>query len=294
MMKKVDEIVGVIINEIQDISNGIAKSTGVQSGFNKLDELTAGWQPGELSIIAARPGMGVLAFVCSMVKNMAIKNGLPVAIYTLDISSCQLIKKMIAAETGISIEKLRIGKLEPHEWEMLHVKSRNLVKAPIFVSNAPYHSMLTLCINIVEQVLKENLKIIIIDYLQLLPTLKLDENEKTDEKKLTVVLKLLKSLAKELEIPIILISKLLPTVELREGNKRPFLFEIPMYERIEKEIDVISFLYRPEYYGFTTWDNYKAPSCEGEAELIIFKRNEELGTLRLKFNGVLMSFSDIN
>lgn len=238
--------------------------------------------------------MGITALLIAMAKNIAIQNGSPLAIYNLRVQNKQLITKMISSESGISYAKLKKGKLEPHEWQMLNLKAAKILKAPIFIDDTTYNSIFNLAVNIMKQVLKKNLNIIFIDSLQILATKKLFKEEKTTEEKLAIILKLLKSLAKELEIPIILISELLPEVEFRGGYKRPFLLDLPMYETIEKQVDIISFLYRPEYYGFTIWDNYKSQSCIGEAELFVSKKNKELGTMRLKFNGELMSFSDIN
>ena len=136
-------LVDAAIKKIQEISNKEGMS-GIQSGFTRLDELTSGWQPSDLVVLAARPGMGKTAFVLSMAKNVAIQFNTPVAVFSLEMSSIQLITRMISSETGINSGKLRKGNLEPHEWEQLNVKVKNLSRAPIYIDDTPSLSIFDL------------------------------------------------------------------------------------------------------------------------------------------------------
>ena len=142
--------------------------SGVETGFHNLDKLTSGWQPSDLIIIAARPAMGKTAFVLSMARNIAIQYGHGVALFSLEMASVQLITRLISSETGLSSEKLRTGKLEPHEWEMLSTKVKNLEKAPLFIDDTPSLSIFDLRAKCRRLVSQHGIKIIIIDYLQLM------------------------------------------------------------------------------------------------------------------------------
>ena len=157
------DLVKQALKKIQDISNQDGMS-GLETGFTKLDALTSGWQPSDLIIIAARPGMGKTAFVISMAKNMAIDFGHPVAFFSLEMSSVQLITRMISSETGLTSEKLRKGNLEAHEWEQLNVKVKKLSDAPIYIDDTPSLSIFDLRAKARRLVSQHGVKIIVIDY----------------------------------------------------------------------------------------------------------------------------------
>jgi replicative DNA helicase len=161
------DLVKQAVSKIQEIGNQEGMS-GLETGFTKLDALTSGWQPSDLIIIAARPGMGKTAFVISMAKNMAIDFGHPVALFSLEMSSVQLITRMISSETGLTSEKLRKGNLEPHEWEQLNVKVKNLTDSPIFIDDTPSLSIFDLRAKARRLASQHGIKIIVIDYLQLM------------------------------------------------------------------------------------------------------------------------------
>jgi len=161
------DLVKQALRKIQDISNQEGMS-GLATGFSKLDALTSGWQPSDLIIIAARPGMGKTAFVISMAKNMAIDFGHAVALFSLEMSSVQLITRMISSETGLTSEKLRKGNLEAHEWEQLNVKVKKLSDAPIYIDDTPSLSIFDLRAKARRLVSQHGVRIIVIDYLQLM------------------------------------------------------------------------------------------------------------------------------
>jgi replicative DNA helicase len=285
-------LVDQAIKKIQEISNKEGMS-GVATGFTRLDELTSGWQPSDLIILAARPGMGKTAFVMSMAKNMAIDFGSPAAIFSLEMSSVQLITRMISSETGISSGKLRKGTLEPHEWEQLNVKVKNLSNAPIFIDDTPSLSIFDLRAKARRLASQHGIKIIIIDYLQLMTAGTSTGGNR--EQEISMISRNLKALAKELNIPVIALSQLSRAVETRGGNKRPLLSDLRESGAIEQDADIVSFIYRPEYYGLTEWDDEERTPCEGQAEFIVAKhRNGGLENIKLKFTGHLAQFSNLD
>ncbi|MBI9042294.1 replicative DNA helicase [Lutibacter sp.] len=287
-------LVNQAIKKIQEISNKQGMS-GIATGFTRLDELTSGWQPSDLVILAARPGMGKTAFVMSMAKNMAIDFDEPVAIFSLEMSSVQLITRMISSETGISSGKLRKGNLEPHEWEQLNVKVKNLSKAPMFIDDTPSLSIFDLRAKARRLASQHGIKIIIIDYLQLMTAGTSQKGGGNREQEISTISRNLKALAKELAIPVIALSQLSRAVETRGGSKRPLLSDLRESGAIEQDADIVSFIYRPEYYGLTEWDDEERTPCEGQAEFIVAKhRNGGLDNIRLKFTGHLAQFSNLD
>ncbi|WP_196888537.1 replicative DNA helicase [Aureivirga sp. CE67] len=286
-------LVSQAIKKIQEISNQEGMS-GVASGFTKLDQLTSGWQPSDLIILAARPGMGKTAFVMSMAKNMAIEFNNAVAIFSLEMSSVQLITRMISSETGLTSEKLRKGNLEQHEWEQLNVKVKNLSDAPIFIDDTPSLSIFDLRAKARRLASQHGIKMIIIDYLQLMTAGGAAKGGGNREQEISTISRNLKALAKELNIPVIALSQLSRAVETRGGSKRPLLSDLRESGAIEQDADIVSFIFRPEYYGQTEWDDDERTPCEGQAEFIVAKhRNGGLENIRLKFIGHLAKFADL-
>ena len=238
--------------------------------------------------------MGKTAFVISMAKNMAIQFNHAVAVFSLEMSSVQLITRMISSETGISSSKLRTGNLQAHEWEQLNVKVKNLTKAPIFIDDTPSLSIFDLRAKARRLVSQHNVKIIIIDYLQLM-TAGTSKGGGNREQEISMISRNLKALAKELSVPVIALSQLSRAVETRGGSKRPLLSDLRESGAIEQDADIVSFIFRPEYYGMTEWDDDERTPCEGQGEFIMAKhRNGGLDNIRLKFTGHLAQFSDLD
>uniref|UniRef100_UPI004047C20F replicative DNA helicase n=1 Tax=Polaribacter sp. TaxID=1920175 RepID=UPI004047C20F len=288
------DLVKQALKKIQDISNQEGMS-GLATGFTKLDALTSGWQPSDLIIIAARPGMGKTAFVISMAKNMAIDFNHAVALFSLEMSSVQLITRMISSETGLTSEKLRKGNLEAHEWEQLNVKVKKLSDAPIYIDDTPSLSIFDLRAKARRLVSQHGVKIIIIDYLQLMTAGGSGKGGGNREQEISTISRNLKALAKELSVPVIALSQLSRAVETRGGSKRPLLSDLRESGAIEQDADIVSFIFRPEYYGVTEWDDDEHTSCEGQGEFIVAKhRNGGLENIRLKFTGHLAKFSDLD
>ncbi len=281
------------IDKIKTISEKQGLS-GVPSGFTKVDKVTSGWQNSDLIILAARPGMGKTAFVLSMARNMAVDHNVPVAVFSLEMASVQLITRMIASETGISQEKLRKGQLEAYEWEQLTSKVKTLESAPLFLDDTPALSVFDLRAKCRRLKSQHNIGIIVIDYLQLM-TAGGDGKNGNREQEISTISRSLKSIAKELDVPVIALSQLSRAVETRGGSKRPMLSDLRESGAIEQDADIVSFIYRPEYYDLTEWDDEDQTPCSGQAELIVAKhRNGSLENVRLKFIGQLAKFADLD
>jgi replicative DNA helicase len=279
-------------NKIQEIANQEGLS-GVSTGFQKLDNLTSGWQSSDLIIIAARPGMGKTALTLSMARNIAVTKQIPVAFFSLEMSSVQLITRLISAETGLSSEKLRTGKLADHEWKQLNVKVGDLEKAPLFIDDTPALSIFDLRAKARRLASQHGIKLIVVDYLQLM-TAGSSNKAGNREQEISTISRNLKSLAKELAIPVIALSQLSRAVETRGGTKRPQLSDLRESGAIEQDADIVSFIYRPEYYGIDEWDDEDHSPSAGQAEFIVAKhRNGGLDNIRMKFIGNLGKFEDL-
>ena len=280
-------------NKIDEISKQEGLS-GVSSGFEKLDSITSGWQPSDLIIIASRPGMGKTALSLSMARNMAIAHKIPVAFFSLEMSAIQLITRLISAETGLKSDLLRTGKLAPHEWQQLNNQITDLESAPLFIDDTPSLTIFELRAKARRLVSSNDIKVIFIDYLQLM---NLGNSTKTGnrEQEISIISRNLKALAKELSIPVIALSQLSRAVELRSSSKRPILSDLRESGAIEQDADIVSFIYRPEYYAIENWDDEMQTPTQGQGELIISKhRNGALGNVRLKFIAELGKFEDID
>ena len=279
--------------KIEEISKRDGLS-GVSTGFEKLDKLTSGWQPSDLIIIAARPGMGKTALTLSMARNIAVTKQIPVAFFSLEMSSVQLITRLISAETGLSSEKLRTGKLADHEWQQLNVKVTDLEKAPLFIDDTPSLSIFDLRAKARRLSSQHGIKLIVVDYLQLM-TAGINSKSGNREQEISTISRNLKALAKELNIPVIALSQLSRAVETRGGTKRPMLSDLRESGAIEQDADIVSFIYRPEYYNIDEWDDDERSPSQGQAEFIVAKhRNGGLDNIRLKFLGHLGKFEDLD
>ncbi len=279
--------------KIEEISNKEGLS-GIPTGFDKLDKLTSGWQPSDLIIVAARPGMGKTALTLTMARNIAVDFNQPVAFFSLEMSSVQLITRLISSETGLSSEKLRTGKLEKHEWEQLNVKVKTLEKAPLFIDDTPSLSIFDLRAKARRLASQYGIKMIMIDYLQLM-TAGGSQKGGNREQEISMISRNLKALAKELNVPVIALSQLSRAVETRGGSKRPLLSDLRESGAIEQDADIVSFIYRPEYYKIDEWDDEERSPTEGQGEFIVAKhRNGGLENIRLKFIGHLGKFDNLD
>ncbi len=275
--------------EIQEKRHHKDGLTGVPSGFSKLDRITSGWQKSELIIIAARPGMGKTAFVVSALRNAAVDYNFPVAIFSLEMASLQLVNRLISAEAELDGEKIKRGNLVDFEWQQLVHKTNRLSSAPIFIDDTPALSILELRAKCRRLKAEHNVQLIVIDYLQLMK----GEMGGNREQEIASISRALKGVAKELNVPVIALSQLSRGVETRGGDKRPQLSDLRESGSIEQDADIVMFLYRPEYYKIDQ-DEDGMPT-QGMAEVIIAKhRNGSLDTAKLKFIGKYTKFTDFD
>ena len=266
--------------------------SGVPSGFTKLDRVTSGWQKSDLIIVAARPGMGKTAFALTMARNIAINHQTPIGFFSLQMSSEQLVGRLIASEAQLPAQKLRKGDLKDFEMVQKHKKIKELTDAQIYIDDTPALTIFELRAKARRLVKNHNVKVIIVDYLQLMSA---GGNSGNREQEISTISRSLKGIAKELKIPVIALSQVNRGVESRTGtgSKRPMLSDLRESGAIEQDADIVTFIYRPEYYKIYEWDN--GDDSRGQGEIIIAKhRNGALENVRLKFTAEFAKFSDLD
>lgn len=293
MSKQVDVMSNVVRNAIEEIevarknADGIS---GIPSGFVEIDQVTAGWQRSDMIVIAARPGMGKTAFVLSAARNTALQ-GFGVAIFSLEMSSVQLVKRLIAGESRINSEKLRKGDLADHEFQQLHSRIQKLAAAPLYIDDTAAISIFDFRAKCRRLKAQYDIQLVIIDYLQLMSA-KDGKNSGNREQEISMISRSIKEIAKELNIPIIALSQLSRSVEQR-SDKKPILSDLRESGAIEQDADIVSFLYRPSYYKILKYDD--GTSTQGIGEFLIEKhRNGKTAAVRLRFEDEFARFSNLN
>lgn len=283
-------LMGKAIKEIETRKDHKDGLTGVPTGLTYLDRVTSGWQKSDLVILAARPGMGKTAFALTILRNAAVDFNLPVAIFSLEMSSIQLVSRLISAEAELESSKIRKGNLAGHEWEQLVNKTSKLADAPIFIDDTPALSILELRAKCRRLKSQHDVQLIIVDYLQLMS----GESNKgggNREQEIASISRALKGIAKELSVPVIALSQLSRAVETRGGNKKPQLSDLRESGSIEQDADMVIFLYRPDYYKLD--QDESGMSTHGLAEVIIAKhRNGALENVNVKFIDRFTKFED--
>lgn len=291
---KISDLISKAKKQIETAANLNEKNEqpGVPTGFNELDKMTSGWQKSDLIILAARPAMGKTAFVLSLARNAAVQYNRPVAFFSLEMSSIQLVMRLISSETELAGEKLRKGNLANHEWHQLDAQIRQLSEAPLFIDDTPALSILELKAKARRLKTNHNISMVIIDYLQLM-TAEVSGKNGNREQEISTISRSLKVLAKELDIPVIALSQLSRDVEKRSSNdKVPQLSDLRESGAIEQDADMVMFIYRPEYYKIYQDEN--GNNLEGVAEIHIAKhRNGSIGKVSLKFNKEFSKFENL-
>jgi len=282
---KIDSAVHDAIKKIEDAANRKDGLSGLQSGYHDLDRLTSGWQNSDLIIIAARPAMGKTALVLSMAKNMAVDFNTPVALFSLEMSFIQLTNRLISNVCSLEGTKIKNGQLSNAEWENLMTRTRSLMSAPLYIDDTPSLSIFELRTKARRLVREHGVKIIIIDYLQLMNATGMKFGNR--EQEVSTISRSLKQLAKELDIPIIALSQLSRAVETRATEdrlgKRPQLSDLRESGAIEQDADIVCFIHRPEYYTRSSEDA-EGNDIRGLAELIVAKhRSGPTDTVNLRF-----------
>ena len=284
------DLVQLAIDDIQKAREAGSTLRGVPSGYTELDRITQGWQKSDLIILAARPSMGKTAFALNMARNAAVDFQKPIAFFSLEMSSVQLVTRLISSETSLTADKLRTGQLAEYEWQQLNTKVSPLVNAKLFIDDTPQLSVFDLrakCRRLKQQ---HDIQMIFIDYLQLM-TAKTEKNGNR-EQEISNISRSLKSLAKELNIPVLALSQLSRSVETRPGSKKPILSDLRESGAIEQDADMVLFIYRPDYYGLQEDENHE--STKGKAVISIAKhRNGKLGEVELRFVGQYARFEDL-
>lgn len=289
VMKKALEYLEYVSNK----KDGIG---GIASGFSSIDEITQGWQNGNLIVIGARPAMGKTSFLLSMMLNMVLDQSMPipVALFSLEMSDAQVTSCLISNLCEIPNQKIRNGHMEPYEWEKMDFEIKKLHNAPIYIDDTPRLDIYQFCEKAKRLVRENGVKILFLDYLQLLIV-----NDKYYDNRyleLNYITRRLKALARELDIPIIVASQLNRNIEdkSRYGaeGKRPQLTDLRDSGTICDDADVVCFIHRPEFYKIT--EDERGNSLIGLAEFIVAKqRMGGTGDVRLKFEGAFSKFSEI-
>lgn len=294
-MKKDYTQIDPVIKEAYEMLQKAAARTdgmsGIPSGFHALDKMTSGWQNSDLVILAARPAMGKTAFALSMAKNIAVDQKIPVAVFSLEMANVQLVNRLIVNVCEIKGETLKSGQLKPFEWNQLDFRIKQLTGAPLYLDDTPSLSVFELRTKARRLVREHGVKIIMIDYLQLMNASGMGFGSRQEE--VSTISRSLKGLAKELNIPILALSQLNRGVENREGgDKRPQLSDLRESGAIEQDADMVLFIHRPEYYKIYQ-DPETGRDLRGKAEIIVAKhRNGAVGNVLLSFRGEYARFQN--
>lgn len=286
---QIDPVLQRAIDQMRAAAERESGLSGLPTGFNKLDALTSGWQNSDLIIIAARPAMGKTAFVLSMALNIA-KRDLPVAFFSLEMSNLQLVNRLISNSCEIPGEKIKSGSLNELEWSQLLNRLQQLQGLPLYVDDTSGLSMLELRTKARRLVREHNIKVIIIDYLQLMTA---GVRMGSREQEVSTISRSLKQLAKELDIPVIALSQLNRKLEDR-GNKdkRPQLSDLRESGAIEQDADIVCFIHRPEYYSHSGVDE-NGNNIKGKAEFIVAKhRSGSVDTVDMFFRKEYVRFEN--
>jgi replicative DNA helicase len=275
------------MKEIEDRDDG--QLTGVPTGFTELDELSHGFQPGEMIILAARPSMGKTALALNIAENMAMR-GHSVAVFSMEMGKEQLVYRLLAARSGVDLQRLRRGMLRPDDFRALTMACGELVDAPLFIDDSPGLSVMQLRVRARRLKQKHDIKAIVVDYLQLMNSGSRVESRQTEVAEIS---RGIKALARELSVPVLCLSQLNRGAEQREGH-RPRMSDLRESGAIEQDADVVAMLHREEYYhrGEPEWIEHN-PDKRGFAELIIAKqRNGPTGVVNMMWDGQATSFTD--
>lgn len=284
--RHIKDIAYDVVKDMQARQSG--HHTGLDSGYPVIDSILNGWQKTDLVIIAARPGMGKTAFVTQSCMSIA-ERGTPVGMFSLEMSSKQLIGRVVASESEIESEKINRGKMDTYEVERYLGACGKISSVPFYIDDSPFLNIVELRARAMRMKTKYGVKLIVIDYLQLIKGINDGTKNMNRDQELGLITRTLKGIAKELDLPIIALAQLSRAVEQRGGLKKPQLSDLRESGSIEQDADVVMFLYRPEYYKIT--DTEDGQSTHGLCEAIIAKhRNGSTGEVNLKFIGKYTKF----
>ena len=287
----IKDIVFKVYEKIEERAKNKGQLTGLSTGFYDLDEYTNGLQKSDLIILAARPAMGKTAFALNIAQNVALREKVPVAIFSLEMSKDQLGQRLMCSEAEVDTQRLKTGNMQAKDWDKLATASANLSEAKIYIDDTAGCTITDLRAKCRRLAMAEkDLGLIVIDYLQLIESTGREDRMQA----ISTISRGLKILAKELNVPIIALSQLSRAVEGRT-DKRPMLSDLRESGSIEQDADIVMFIYRDEYYKNAENDEDDAEKAanKGEAEIIIAKhRNGPVGTVRLLFQGSITKFKN--
>lgn len=287
--ESISSVINKAVSEIEENQKRKDNLSGVPSGYANIDKITYGWQKSDLIIIAARPSVGKTAFVLTMARNMAVNHNIPVGFFSLEMPATQLVKRLMVSETGLSTDKIRgAKKMDDTEWRLLNSGLAKLAQSPLWIDDTPSLSVYEFRSKARRLVQKNKVQIIILDYLQLMAGP--PELRGMREQEVAAISRALKSIAKELSVPIIALSQLSRAVETRGGNKRPQLSDLRESGAIEQDADIVMFIHRPEFVGVVEENAYP-----GKTDVIIAKhRNGEVCDVPMRFLSEEVRFVDAN
>lgn len=288
--KHVKEIAMESIQDLQNVMSGKPTGQLCGEGFSEVDKISHGWQNSDLIVVAARPGMAKTAAVAQMLYNMAAR-GEPTAMFSLEMPGKQVVNRLAIGISEIDPDKIRTGKLSPLEFDLYVRAQGKISQAPMYIDDSAMLNIIEILARAIRLVKKHGVKAIGVDYIQLINGIVGNRLGMNRDQEIGVITRILKGIAKKLNIPVIAISALSRGVETRGGDKRPQLSDLRESGNIESDADVVVFLYRPEYYKITVDEN--GFPTHGLAEFIFAKhRNGALGTALQKFIGKFTKFTD--
>src|SRR5438093_1475107 len=281
----IDELLKETFDRLMKLYEEGAEVTGVPSGFRDIDRLTSGFQPGNLLILAARPSMGKSGLALNMAANLGVRSGIPVAMFTLEMSKSEVTQRLMCSEAKVESQRLRTGKLAQEDWSRLTAACDKLAKAPIYIDDSGSTTMMEIRSKSRRLKMREpNLGLVIVDYLQLMTSETRTENRVQEVSEIS---RNLKRLARDLDVPVLALSQLSRAVEQRH-DKRPILSDLRESGSIEQDADLVFFIYRDEYY------NAEETDAQGIAELHLAKhRNGPTGVVKLSFLKRFAKFADL-
>ncbi len=290
--RSLSDVLKETLHRLEAIHGHEGGITGIASGFHRVDQMTAGFQPSDLIVIAARPSMGKTAFALRVAQHAALnaKEKKGVVIFSLEMSATQLAQRLLTSEARIDAQAARTGRLHDSDWPNLARAAGRLSQAPIFIDDSPGLGVLEIRAKARRLKSEHDIGMVIVDYLQLMHGS--GDGRQNREQEIAQISRSLKALAKELDIPVIAVSQLSRAVETRGGDRRPMLSDLRESGSIEQDADVVIFIYRAERYGILVDDN--GNSTEGLAEIIIGKqRNGPVGTVKLAWLDQYATFENL-
>ena len=287
-VQEIGSVYNQAINDIERLQETTGIS-GVPSGYRSIDDITFGWQPSDLIILAARPSVGKTAFVLNIARNAAVQYNMPVAFFSLEMPSIQLVKRLMVTESGLSADKIKGGqKLADYEWKQLEEKCKNLAKSPLYIDDTPSLPVMEFRSKVKRLVKQKGVRLVIVDYLQLMqgPS----ELRGMREQEVAAISRTLKATAKEMNVPIIALSQLSRNaVQRTGGNNRPQLSDLRESGSIEQDADMVIFIHRLDYQGLS--ENVED---KGKTQIIIAKhRNGEIADIDMMFKASEVKFVEM-